>query len=207
MKDDDETGWVVNGIHLEPLVPMKKWKVQFSGNMKLQNNPESVYKVNIDAEYTSDLEFFDFDSDMDPWTMARAVSRESWSREYFDRLKEAHQSHYEQFGHVAGTYSIDDGDKRDFKVNIQRQEHVNKYCCQVSVMRDHTHGSNRDWKLMHRYCLHNFTCEDGTRGFLGIVSQPGIMSYLELGYIYDRKGKKQAIQVKEESQEAFVKFS
>ena len=30
-------------------------------------------------------------------------------------------------------------------------------------MRDHTHGSNRDWKLMHRYCLHNFTCEDGTR--------------------------------------------
>ena len=73
-------------------------------------------------------------------------------------------------------------------------------------MRDHTHGSNRDWKLMHRYCLHNFTCEDGTRGFLGIVSQPGIMSYLELGYIYDRKGKKQAIQVKEESHEAFVKF-
>ena len=128
MKDDDETGWVVNGIHLEPMVPMKKWKVQFSGNMKLQNNPESVYKVNIDAEYTSDLEFFDFDSDMDPWTMARAVSRESWSREYFDRLKEAHQSHYEQFGHVAGTYSIDDGDKTDFKVNIQRQEHLNKYC-------------------------------------------------------------------------------
>ena len=35
--------------------------------------------------------------------------------------------------------------------------------CKVSVMRDHTHGSNRDWRLMHRYCLHNFTCEDGTR--------------------------------------------
>ena len=30
-------------------------------------------------------------------------------------------------------------------------------------MRDHTHGSNRDWRLMHRYCLHNFTCEDGVR--------------------------------------------
>ena len=29
---------------------------------------------------------------------------------------------------------------------------------EVSVMRDHTHGSARDWKLMHRYCLHNFTC-------------------------------------------------
>ena len=41
-----------------------------------------------------------------------------------------------------------------------------------------------------------FTCEDGTRGFLGVVSQPGIMSFLELGYIYDRKGNKHAIQVK-----------
>ena len=66
---------------------------------------------------------------------------------------------------------------------------------QVSVMRDHTHGSNRDWKLMHRYCLHNFTCEDGTRGFLGVVSQPGIFSFLELGYIYDRSGQKHPVQV------------
>ena len=62
-------------------------------------------------------------------------------------------------------------------------------------MRDHTHGSNRDWKLMHRYCLHNFTCEDGTRGFLGVVSQPGIFSFLELGYIYDRNGMKHPVQV------------
>ena len=75
-------------------------------------------------------------------------------------------------------------------------------------MRDHTHGSNRDWKLMHRYCLHNFTCEDGSRGFLGVVSQPGIMSFLELGYIYDQKGRKHAIQVgsKKNSPEFCIKL-
>ena len=27
----------------------------------------------------------------------------------------------------------------------------------VQVMKDHTHGSIRDWRLMHRYCFHQFT--------------------------------------------------
>ena len=77
----------------------------------------SVHEVEINGEYTSDLEYFDFDSDMDPWTISRAMSKEPWSRQYFDRLKEAHQSHYEQFGHVSGVYSID-GDERNFKVAL-----------------------------------------------------------------------------------------
>jgi len=177
---EHENGWVVNGIHLEPLEAMKKWKVQFEGEMMMKNEGSiiTLHKVKLDAVYTSDLDYFDFDSDMEPWTVARAMSREPWSREYFEKLKDAHQSHYEQFGDVLGKLSID-GTERDFKVN---------------VMRDHTHGSTRDWTLMHRYCLHNFTCRNGIRGFLGIVSQPGIFSFLELGYIYNRQGKKQPIQ-------------
>jgi len=177
IQESDEKGWVVNGIHLEPLEPMRKWKVSFKGDM-VKKNDLSLHRVEIDAEYTSDLEYFDFDSDMDIWTISRAMAKEPWSRKYFDTLKAAHQSHYEQFGTVTGIYSID-GEETNFE---------------VSVMRDHTHGSNRDWKLMHRYCLHNFTCEDGTRGFLGVVSQPGIFSFLELGYIYDRNGQKHAVQ-------------
>ena len=34
-----------------------------------------THKVVIDAEYNSDLEYFDFDSDMDPWTISRAMSK------------------------------------------------------------------------------------------------------------------------------------
>ena len=150
---------MAEGVHLEPVVPMKRWKVKFEGEMMMKNEGDIItsHKVRIDAEYSSELEYFDFDSDMDPWTVARAMAREPWSRQYFERLQAAHQSHYEQFGEVSGLVSVD-GQERDLK---------------VSVMRDHTHGSNRDWTLMHRYCLHNFTCQDGTRGFLGVVSQPG----------------------------------
>ena len=171
---------MAEGIHLEPVVPMKKWKVKFDGEMMMKNEGSIItsHKVVIDAEYNSDLEYFDFDSDMLPWTVARAMSREPWSRQYFHRLRAAHQSHYEQFGEVSGVVTVD-GQERSLS---------------VSVMRDHTHGSNRDWRLMHRYCLHNFTCEDGTRGFLGVVSQPGTFSFLELGYIYDKKGQKHPVQ-------------
>ena len=92
-----------------------------------------THKVIIDAEYNSDLEYFDFDSDMDPWTISRAMSKvnwfeliqylvhctskEPWSREYFDRLKAAHQCHYEQFGEVSGTFSVD-GEEKNLKVLI-----------------------------------------------------------------------------------------
>ena len=34
-----------------------------------------THQVLIDAEYNSDLDYFDFDSDMDPWTISRAMSK------------------------------------------------------------------------------------------------------------------------------------
>ena len=46
-------------------------------------------------------------------------------------------------------------------------------------------------KICCRDQLNQVVC---LRGFLGVVSQPGIFSFLELGYIYDRKGKKHPVQ-------------
>ena len=80
---------------------MKRWKVKFEGEMMMKNEGDIItsHKVRIDgiinagiknqnlilfiAEYNSELEYFDFDSDMDPWTVARAMAREPWSRQYF----------------------------------------------------------------------------------------------------------------------------
>ena len=33
----------------------------------------------------------------------------------------------------------------------------------LHVMRDHTHGSVRDWRLMHRYGIQHFRTTDGFR--------------------------------------------
>ena len=34
-----------------------------------------MHKLKLEAVYTSDIPFFDFDSQMDPWTVARQVVR------------------------------------------------------------------------------------------------------------------------------------
>ena len=41
----------------------------------------------IQATYESRFPFFDFDSDMEAWTVARAFAKETWSREYFDGIR------------------------------------------------------------------------------------------------------------------------
>ena len=44
--------------------------------------------VDIELEYNSKLRPFNFDTDMNAWTVARAMAKEPWSREYFQILKE-----------------------------------------------------------------------------------------------------------------------
>ncbi len=39
------------------------------------------------TEYKTALSHFDFDLDMDPWTIAKAFAKEPWSKEYFDRIR------------------------------------------------------------------------------------------------------------------------
>lgn len=45
-------------------------------------------KVNFKADWKSELDYFDFDNMIPTWTMARAMSLERWSQEYFQTLKE-----------------------------------------------------------------------------------------------------------------------
>ena len=59
----------------------------------------------------------------------------------------AHQAHYEQFGDLHGNVNVNG----------------TSYKLEMNVMRDHTHGSVRDWRLMHRYGIQNFTTSNGFR--------------------------------------------
>ena len=62
-------------------------------------------------------------------------------------LFRAHQCHYEQLGDLRGVATVD-GKIHNLTLN---------------VMRDHTHGSTRDWRLMHRYGIQNFATQTGFR--------------------------------------------
>lgn len=43
--------------------------------------------IKFNLEWDSFTPFFDFDTDMNPATMADGIAREKWSRDYFDKLQ------------------------------------------------------------------------------------------------------------------------
>lgn len=160
------------GLRFEPIVPMKHWKLNYSGELKLADDASKRFKVEFEADWKTTLPYFDYDTMIPPWTMARAIAKEPWSREYFEMLKAAHQTHYEQHGNITGTIKV--GDK--------------SYKFDIPSMRDHSYGFKREWKLLHRYMMHAFSTEDGRRFDTINVCQPLTSSHLELGYIYEKDG-------------------
>lgn len=164
----DGESFGAEGLLLTPVKPMSVWKLQYKGQMKIWGEVLSYKEVELNAEFISSQPYFDFDTDMHPAAMARSFSKEQWSREYFENLKRAHQTHYEQMGKLEGTVVVDG------RAYVLRMDHC---------MRDHSYGHRREWKLLHRYALHMFTTEDGVQVNVGLVSQPLTCSQLELGYV------------------------
>lgn len=67
-----------------------------------------------------------------------------------------HQTHYEQYGDVAGTVTIDG----------------RQFALQTNSVRDHSIAMMRDWRNFHRYIIHFFNLANGDRITVGIVSIP-----------------------------------
>ncbi|XP_015512951.2 uncharacterized protein LOC107219278 [Neodiprion lecontei] len=160
------------GIRFTPIVPMKHWRIEYNGSMWFQNEPGKSSNVEIQADWRSDLPFFDFDTDLAIAPTCRAIAREDWSKEYFDSLKAAHQTHYEQMGSL--------------KANINIEGKVYEF--EGQAFRDHSYGFKRDWTLMHRYIFHMLFLEDGTMASIGVICQPCTCSTLEAGYVYEPDG-------------------
>ncbi|XP_047534996.1 uncharacterized protein LOC125069520 [Vanessa atalanta] len=95
------------GIMMTPVEPMKKWAVSYKGPMWYQNEPSKVVDVEFNGEWNATSDYFDYDCDLHPPAVIRSIAREKWSRKYFESLKTAHQSHYEQFGEMKCKFKID----------------------------------------------------------------------------------------------------
>ena len=134
------------GLRISPELPMRRWKIEYSGQLRVHQTNDLV-DVTLNLSYTSAMPYFDYDTDMSPLTVSRAMAREPWSREFFHRLRDAHQTHYEQLGTSRGTVTVNG----------------KEYQLTVDGMRDHSYAGRRDWTLLHRYALHTIIMEDGTK--------------------------------------------
>lgn len=176
--EDEENIFSAGGLSITPLIPMKSWNLQYSGKLRLYNKPDDKERdVEIDLMWTSELPHFDYDTDMDMMAMAKAFARETWSREYFQQLKDHHQTHYEQMGFLQGSV----------KINGRPQN------IRLPAFRDHSYSKMREWRLMHRYVFHHIFLENGCKGVVGVVCQPSTCSRLMLGNWYTAGGQGEAV--------------
>jgi len=167
----DDRNYAVEGIKLTPIIPMRTWKLNYNGKMKFEKDHSKTFNVKIDAIWTTNLPHFNFDSEIHPRTVAKAMAMEPWSSEYFKNLERFHQTHYEQHGDIRGTATIDGKDYQIF----------------TNSMRDHSFADLRDWKNFHRYAMHFLTLDNGDRLTVGIICVPVMFSSVVVGFITKAK--------------------
>lgn len=73
------------GLLSEPREAMKRWKLSYKGN--LLHNGEIIENCSFDVEFTSQIGYFDYDTDISIKAIAKSIATEPWSRTYFDHLK------------------------------------------------------------------------------------------------------------------------
>ncbi|ESO93220.1 hypothetical protein LOTGIDRAFT_119476 [Lottia gigantea] len=169
------------GLTLKPVEPMKKWKLSFNGQLRYVGSVEETNKyltVSFELEWNCLTPYFDFDTDLNPNVMSDAIAREKWSREYFNTLQKAHQTHYEQFGEIKGNIGI---------------EGYHTYHIEIQGVRDHSYGNIRDWKHIHRYGIQYMYFVDGTSACIGVICMPSTMSRLVIGYVFKPNGSMETV--------------
>lgn len=173
--------YVVAGVKITPVTPMKEYRIEYTGKMHCENNAEKEFTVEINAVWRSSLPAFNFSTQISRKAVSEAMAVQSWSREYFHVLKRFdfclnakfkfkfnvqcfeynfefshHQTHFEQYGSMDGVAKIDG------KI----------YSIQTSGVRDRTIGALRDWNDFHRYVIHYIRLDNGNALTVGIISVP-----------------------------------
>ncbi|GFO33376.1 hypothetical protein PoB_005988100 [Plakobranchus ocellatus] len=170
--DKSESAFTGAGLLISPVKSMEAWSIAYDGPMRKVDSG-SLIQVSFKLMWKASTNFFDFDTDIHPHAMAAAIAREKWSREFFETLKEAHQTHYEQFGEITGVVHVDGHPDQHLK---------------VQGVRDHSYGNIRDWRSIHRYALNYAYLEDGSAVFIGTICMPSMLSRLDFGYVFHPDG-------------------
>ncbi|KAK6982171.1 phosphoenolpyruvate synthase, partial [Biomphalaria glabrata] len=160
------------GLSFEIIEPMKKWKLTYSGKLRkglcneITDKPEEFLETSFSLTWNAFSQPFNTDTDMAVSLLGDSVARETWNKDFLERLKLNHQTHYDQWGELRG------------RINIEGQERQ----LTLQSVRDHSFGL-RDWRCFHRYIIHYIYLDTGMSIQVGIFSQPNLMSHVKIGYV------------------------
>jgi hypothetical protein len=128
----DGAGFQMGRLKWENTVAGKEWRITYEG--PVTDEMGKPYNCKTDLLFTGEHAVYDFARSSDQTMIARAIAGEKWSREFFFKMKDTHQTHYEQTGIFKGTISVD--------------EQV--YNLEMRASRDHSFGS-RNWLTWDRH--------------------------------------------------------
>ncbi|XP_046395341.1 uncharacterized protein LOC124162750 [Ischnura elegans] len=160
------------GLRFTPLRPLKKWKISYKGNMRVDGDAENVVHVHLDVIWTSSLPFFDIDMHMDAMLLAKAYAREPWNEDFFETVRNFRMTHYEQHGSIHGTAEVN-GEIFQLKMNS---------------LKSRSFGIIRR-KHFHRCVTHFMHFQDGTSITMGVQCIPVTFSSKEYGYVTKPNGE------------------
>lgn len=82
---EESTRFQSAGMLIEPKEAMRRWKLSYKGD--LLHKGEIVKNCTFEGEFTSQIGYLDYDTDISIKAIARSIATEPWSRAYFDHLK------------------------------------------------------------------------------------------------------------------------
>lgn len=77
----------VGGIKLSSVIPMKEYRIEYTGKMCFEQIPSKEVNINLDAIWRTNLPAFNFSTDVSKSAMSEAMALEPWTRQYFQNLK------------------------------------------------------------------------------------------------------------------------
>jgi hypothetical protein len=173
----------ITPLSVECITAGKEIRLKYQGNLKpgrlgskgYEPDPDApAIQADLDLRFYGTVPAFEFSRHMATEPVARALSREKFTKEFQAALAENHQVHYEQLGYVTGTVTLESRN-----IDFDR----------IPAFRDHSYGK-RDWNYMDRHNWFSGVLENGDYFQSSMVRYPAIRE-LQTGFYISREGNQE----------------
>jgi hypothetical protein len=170
---EEGVGFQFGELYWKPLEIGRKWEIGYKGPLSGRNGVEMDAGVHM--VFTGMHPVYDFVASSDRSANADAIAGEKWSKEFFKKLKELSQTHYEQTGKLTGTVKLDDK-----IIDLD-----------MKGLRDHSFGP-RSWEQWDRHYWMSGINDDGWSWTVTTIRYHFI-NRLTAGFVTDPEGHTDAI--------------
>ncbi len=169
----ESDGFRLGSLYWKSLETGRVWEIGYKGLLTTRQGDKHEAEVRL--TFTGRHPVQDFAACSDRKSNASAIAGEKWNKEFFEKLKELSQTHYEQSGKLTGTVKIAG----------------KSYPIDMRSMRDHSFGP-RSWHQWDRHYWMSGINDEG-RSWTVTTIRYDFIDRLTAGFITEPDGSTDAI--------------